>query len=243
MALPILYQDQSLIFVNKPSGLLVHRSAIDRQATEFAMQTVRDQIGQHVYPVHRLDRATSGVLVFALSTQTARTLSEAFANGEVGKTYLAVVRGVPEGEVDVDYPLKEELDRKTDALADPHKAAQPAQTYFKRLATHEFPVQVDKFPSSRYSLVQAQPKTGRKHQIRRHLRHLGHPIIGDVTYGVGKHNRFFETTFKVRRLLLACTEICLRHPVLGTELRVQAPLAEDFSRVIEEIGWGQFVYA
>lgn len=236
-SLPILYQDKDLVVVNKSSGLLVHRSDIDRHANEFALQTVRDQIGQLVYPVHRLDRATSGALIFALSSDVARELTLGFAQGSIGKKYLAIVRGVPRAEIILDYPLKEELDRKSDVKARKDKPAQAAVTKFNTLASYEFPVQVDKYPTSRYSLVQAQPKTGRKHQIRRHLHHLGHPIIGDVTYGSGKHNRFFRESFKVQRLFLACVELAFSHPVSGESLRVKAPLAPEFNHVVNELGW------
>jgi tRNA pseudouridine65 synthase len=241
MPLPILYQDSDLVVVNKTSGLLVHRSHIDRHAEEFALQTVRDQIGQLVYPVHRLDRPTSGVLIFALSSPVARFMATEFAECRIGKTYLAVVRGCPPAESVIDYPLKEVPDAKSDARARPNKPAQPAVTEVHTLATVEFHVSVDKYPTSRYSLVRAHPKTGRKHQIRRHMRHLGHPIIGDVQYGSGKHNRFFRDSLNVRRLLLACTEISFQHPFENRMVRVQAPLADSFRQLIESLGWGAHV--
>lgn len=235
--LPILHHDDELVIINKPSGLLVHRTALDRSATEFALQRVRDQIGQLVYPVHRLDRATSGALIFALSKASARTLTENFADGEVKKTYLAVVRGVPQDRILVDYPLKEPLDKKTDALAAKDKPAQSALTEFEVLRTCELSVKVDKYPTSRYALVRAIPKTGRKHQIRRHLHHLGHPIIGDTTYGSGKHNRYFLKAFQSKRMLLACTELTFPHPVSKKKIHVRAPLASEYKDVLEQIEW------
>lgn len=237
MNLPILYRDTDIVVVHKPSGLMVHRSALDPWATQFAVQMVRDQIGQHVYPVHRLDRGTSGALIFALSSAAARHLTRQFEDHLVAKTYLAVVRGTPQAHVHLDYPLKEILDDKADPLADKNKSAQSAVTEFEAVATKELPVRVDKYPTSRYALVRAYPKTGRKHQIRRHLRHLGHPIIGDVTYGVGKHNRFFANTFKVRRLLLACTEVKFTQPSSGESVHVHAPLAPEFASVLHQLGW------
>lgn len=237
MPLPILFQDEHLVVVNKPSGLLVHRSAIDRHATEFALQTVRDQIGRSVYPVHRLDRATSGALIFALSSEVARAMAGQFAEGRIGKKYLAIVRGIPRGEITLDYPLKEELDAKSDTMARKDKPAQPAVTVFSTLASYEFPIPVDKYPTSLYALVRAEPKTGRKHQIRRHLHHLGHPIIGDVTYGSGKHNRFFRESFQIQRLFLACTEMSFMHPVSERAVSVRAPLAADFHFVVKKLGW------
>lgn len=235
--LPILFQDDDLVVINKPSGLLVHRSAIDRQATEFALQMVRDQLGQRVYPVHRLDRPTSGALIFAFSSAGARHLATEFSEGRVAKTYLAVVRGTPPEEATIDYPLQEELDAKADTWARTDKPSQPAVTVISTVATIEFPVKVDKYPSSRYALVKAQPKTGRKHQIRRHLRHLGHPIIGDVAHGSGKHNRFFRETFQIHRLLLACTELSFLHPRENRIMNVKAPLSEEFQALVEKVGW------
>jgi len=246
MTLPILYQDQDLVVVNKSSGLLVHRSAIDRHATEFAMQIVRDQIGAHVYPVHRLDRATSGALIFARSPETARTLTQSFADARIDKTYIAIVRGTPAAQVTIDHALREELDAKADRmlirkLNGASRPLQSAITHVETLGTFEFQEQVDKYPTSRYALVQAKPKTGRKHQIRRHLRHLGHPIIGDVTYGSGKHNRFFATRFQARRLLLACVEIGFSHPTNGESLRIRAPLAPEFRQILTTLDWSSLV--
>lgn len=241
MSLPILYQDSDLVVVHKSAGLLVHRSLIDRHAQEFALQMVRDQIRQSVFPVHRLDRPTSGALLFALSSEMARILADDFGKGRVGKTYLAVVRGVPPKQVTIDYPLKEELDPKSDFMAQVGKLAQPAVTHVTTLASHEFQVCVDKFPTARYSLVSAKPVTGRKHQIRRHLRHMGHPIIGDVSHGSGKHNRFFAEVLNTRRLLLSCQQLVFNHPRTQVQIVVNSPLAPEFQRLIDKLRWGDFV--
>jgi len=238
MPLPVLFHDKDLLVVSKPAGLLVHRTALDRSGTEFALQMARDQIGTAVYPVHRLDRPTSGALIFALSREMARAMSEEFTARRVGKSYLAVVRGIPrDRQLRIDYPLREELDAVADRGADEDKPAQEAITDVEVVDTVELPVRVDKYPTSRYALVRAKPVTGRKHQIRRHLRHLGHPIVGDVNHGVGKHNRFFTERFGSRRLLLACTEISFRHPGTGRDVLVQAPLSEDFSSLLGKLGW------
>ncbi len=241
MSLPILFQDSDLIVINKPAGLLVHRTGLDRFETQFAMQMLRNQINQHVFPVHRLDRPTSGALVFAKSSEMARSLAEKFADRKVQKKYLAVVRGVAPEKIRVEHALKEEHDDITDKKAHSNKPAQEATTIVERLAQIEFPVAVDKYPTSRYSLVRATPLTGRKHQIRRHLGHINHPIIGDVTHGKGKHNRFFAERFGIRRLLLACTELSFAHPRAGTELTIRAPLAPDFANLLIELGWGAHV--
>ncbi|MCW8193401.1 tRNA pseudouridine(65) synthase TruC [Proteobacteria bacterium 005FR1] len=235
--LEIIYRDEHLVAINKPSGLLVHRSKIDRRETQFALQMVRDQLDQRVYPVHRLDKPTSGVLLFALSPEVARAMSDQFANQAVSKRYLAVVRGyAPEHGV-IDHPLKEELDKMTDRRAQQDKPPQEAVTRFKRLAQIELPVCVERYPQTRYSLVEAIPKTGRKHQIRRHFKHIAHPVIGDAKHGKGVHNRFFQTDFGCHRLLLACVEMSLLHPVSGERIQLRASLEEDFTQVIERFGW------
>ncbi len=233
----ILYRDDCLVAVHKPAGLLVHRSLIDKHATDFALQRVRDQLGRRVYPVHRLDRPTSGVLLFALDAGTARTLTAQFTAGQVVKTYRAIVRGYLEPEGVIDHALREELDVLADANADPNKAPQTAITQFRRLATVELPFPVSRYPTARYSLVELQPQTGRKHQLRRHLKHIFHPIIGDTTHGDGRHNQFFARHFANQRLLLAATRLQLRHPQTGEVLLIRAPLAADFQRIVAALGW------
>ncbi len=235
--LPIIYQDEAIIAVNKPSGLLVHRSEIDRHETRFALQLVRNQIGQRVYPVHRLDKPTSGVLLFALSSQTAKQLCAQFAQKQPKKKYLAITRGIPQAEGRIDHALKEELDKYSDSKARQNKPPQPAITDFRTLAQVELPVQIDRYPSSRYALVECSPHTGRKHQIRRHLKHLAHPIIGDAKHGKGIHNRFFNDTYNTHRLLLAATELHLTHPITQQPLTLVAPLDAVFTNLLREFEW------
>lgn len=238
MSLDVLYQDDQIVAVNKPSGWLVHRTALEPRATEIAMIAVRDQIGREVFPVHRLDRPTSGVLLFALNPAAARALGEEFAAHRVEKKYLAVVRGVPATAVQrIDHALREEHDRIADTKARADKPPQAAVTDIECLAGVELAVAVDKYPTSRYGLVEARPLTGRKHQIRRHLNHISHPIIGDVQHGKGKHNRFFEERFGVRRLLLACTGMTFQHPTRLEKVSVKAPLCPQFLRVMHALGW------
>lgn len=235
--LEIRYQDQWLVAVNKPSGLLVHRSLIDRRETRFALQIVRDQLGQRVYPIHRLDKPTSGVLLFALDPDTARLMGERFSAAAIEKRYVAVVRGYLQGEGCVDYPLKEVLDRMTDRKARTDKPAQPAVTHYRGLATVELPYEVDGYPQARYSLVELIPKSGRKHQLRRHMKHLSHPIIGDSNYGKGRHNRFFAEQLQAGRLLLHAQRIRFSHPHSQRECTITAGVDEVWQGLMCALNW------
>lgn len=235
--LPILYRDPHLIAIHKPAGLLVHRSVIDRREHRFALQMLREQIGQRVYAVHRLDKGTSGVLLFALSSAVGRALSSSFEQRQVGKNYLAVVRGHPPLAGEIDHRLRRHLDCVEGVGAATVTQTQDAWTRYRTLATSELPHRVDRYPSSRYALVELEPLTGRRHQLRRHLKHIAHPVIGDATYGKGRHNRLFQTLFACDRLLLACVELRLPHPVSGTTLMLRAPLASDFCRLLARLEW------
>jgi tRNA pseudouridine65 synthase len=237
----LVYRDDFLVAINKPSGLLVHRSPIDRHETRFALQLVRDQIGRRVYPVHRLDKPTSGVLLFGLSSDIAREVSAQFAAGTVHKDYLAVVRGHCPEAGRIDHPLKAEWDRMADGDRRPDKPAQIALTDFRRLATVEIPFLVDRYPQSRYSLVALQPKTGRRHQLRRHMKHIGYPLIGDAKHGKGVHNRFFQSQYQCHRLLLACIGLELVHPVSGETLSLRARLDASYTRVLQAFDWQRAV--
>jgi len=234
--LTLLHRDDSIAVFNKPAGLLVHRSYIDRSETRFALQMARDLLGQRVYPVHRLDKPTSGVLIFALSPEDAARLTDSFTFGEAHKRYLAVCRGIAPPEGVIDYPLLEEQDRH-DPYRQEGKDPQEAITTFRRLATVELPFAVGRYPSSRYSLLEAEPLTGRRHQIRRHCKHIFHPLVGDVNYGEGRHNRFFREEFDCCRLLLHAAELILPHPRNGQPACFTAPLDSTFSELIHSLGW------
>jgi len=229
--LEILYQDEYLVAVNKPSGLLVHRSWLDPHATEFALQKVRNQIGKFVYPVHRLDRPTSGVLLFALDKDSAKNISEQFIAHTTQKRYLAVVRGHL-GDGELDYPLKEKLDKIADKKAQLDKPAQEAFTEYQCLQQTELPIAVRPYDSSRYSLMALIPKTGRKHQLRRHMAHLRHPIIGDTSHGDGKHNAMFRDNFDCQRLLLHAAYLAVSHPISKQLIEIHAPLDDCFKEIL-----------
>ncbi|MFE8069572.1 pseudouridine synthase [Marinobacteraceae bacterium S3BR75-40.1] len=235
-SLPILYQDQWLVAVHKPAGLLVHRSEIDRRETRFAMAILREQLGRKVFPVHRLDKPTSGILLFALDRDTAASVAIQFENHAVRKRYLTVVRGYPPLGGIIRHPLSVKDDRRSRKTLDVEN--QSALTCYHRLARAELPFAVDKrYPASRYSLVALHPRTGRRHQLRRHMKHISHPIIGDSTYGKGNHNRFFRDQFNVDRLLLAATNLQLKHPVTGEALHLEAKPSQDFQTALEALGW------
>ena len=234
--LEILYQDEHLVAINKPSGLLVHRSMIDTREREFALQLTRDQIGQRVYPVHRLDRPTSGVLLFALSSEIARQLSEQFAQHGVTKRYLALVRGYCDTEGRIDYALKEELDKLSDAKAEKNKDAQPAITEYRCIQQIELPFPVGRFDSARFSWLSLIPHTGRKHQLRRHMKHIFHPIVGDTTHGDGKQNALLRDKFQCHRLMLHANGLQLSHPLSGNSLHIQAGLPHDIRDPLIDMG-------
>ena len=233
--LDIIYRDEHLIAIHKPSGLLVHRTVLDRHETRFAVQILRDQIGQYVHPVHRLDRGTSGVLLFALDRDIGRELSKQFETQQIDKTYLAIVRGHPAEAGIIDHPLTRQFDDYEFRSPDTIGEAQNAVTRYRRLAVTVLPHRVDLYPTSRYALLELKPETGRRHQIRRHLKHIAHPIIGDATYGKGRHNRLFQELFGCHRLLLACLEMRLTHPVSNEPLVLTAPLAVDFSVLADKL--------
>lgn len=228
MKLDILYRDDHLVAVFKPSGLLVHRTAMSRDR-RFALQLVRNQVGCHIYPVHRLDRATSGLLIFGLSSEVAGLIAEQIREHRVDKGYWAFVRGLVHEPTTIDRPLKNaELD-----------VLQEAQTHYLPLRHLTLPVPVGKFPEARYSLIEVWPKTGRRHQIRRHLARAGYPLIGDTMHGDGRNNRIFREHCDSQRLLLESRYLRLTHPVSGEPLILQAPLGRDFAELCTRFGWSE----
>ncbi|KHT46021.1 tRNA pseudouridine(65) synthase TruC [Vibrio sinaloensis] len=235
--LEIIYQDDYFVAVNKPAGMLVHRSWLDKHETQFVMQTLRDQIGQHVFPLHRLDRPTSGVLIFALSSEVASQVMPMFANHEMEKTYHAIVRGWIEESGRLDYALKVELDKIADKHASQDNEAQEAITDYWPLAKVEVPHSTGKFPTTRYCLMEMKPLTGRKHQLRRHMAHLRHPIVGDTTHGDGKHNKLFRDVYDSHRLLLHASSLEFVHPFTNEKLLIKASVDETWQALCQEFDW------
>lgn len=224
--LEILYKDKYLVAVHKPSGMFVHPTKL--AAWEWScMMALRNQIGHWVYPVHRLDRGTSGVLLFALDGKAARAMTGLFENRTVEKKYFAIVRGyAPENGL-IDYPF---FKGKTPFSVE-------AITKYKCKGRVELPFPVGRYSTARYSLVEAKPVTGRRHQIRRHFAHIFHPVVGDTTHGDGIHNRFFREKFGIKRLLLVATKISFFHPYTGEKIVIQASLSRKVHRLIEQFGW------
>lgn len=234
----VIQKTPDWVAVNKPHGLLVHKTFIDRQDPDNLVKQLREDLSrdlnQTLYPVHRLDKPTSGVMVFALNKHTAQHLSEQFAQHTVQKTYLALVRGWPEDKGIIDHPLKKIEDKFDDPRRNKNTEPQAAITHFECLARTEIPFAVDKYPSSRYALLKLTPQTGRQHQIRRHLKHISHPIIGDVRYGKGTHNRFFKTQFGVGRLMLHAHSLTFDDEQ-GHQQDIIAPLDEKITQVIHRL--------
>ncbi|PST67161.1 tRNA pseudouridine synthase TruC [Shewanella algae] len=235
----ILYEDEHLVAIHKPAGLLVHRTYLARKERFFAMQLTRDLVGCHVFPVHRLDRPTSGVLLFAKSSEIAAILCQQFAGRETRKEYLALVRGNMHQAGTLDYPLKEELDAVADKHADRNKEAQDAITHYAPLLNAEIPFPSGRYPSSRFALIRLSPQTGRKHQLRRHMAHLRHPIIGDTTHGDGKQNRFFREHFGLNRLWLLAQSLSFTHPTTGEPVTIVTEPEAEWLQVFEGLGWDE----
>lgn len=212
--LDILYRDEWLVAVNKPAGHLVHPADEPREDDLVAMKILRDQIGQHVYNIHRLDRPTCGVLLFGIDRTVARALHRALERHEVQKSYLAVVSGcAPAAPWDCHEALQK----------DEASPVREAHTSFRRLAS-VCPAAMRHEPPSTLSLVEAIPHTGRYHQIRRHLLQAGLPIVGDFRYaGIEPSQRLGELLGTGGRMLLQSRSLSFRHPATGLATTIEAP--------------------
>lgn len=228
LQLDILYQESDLVAINKPHGLLVHRTSIAADTDVFAVQILRDQIGQKVYPVHRLDRKTAGVLLFALNEEMNSLMQVQFANGQVKKKYHAVVRGFTDDKGEIDYPLKKE-----------DGTVQEAFTSYVTLQRKEVPFAIGKHNTARYSLVELNPTTGRMHQLRKHMAHILHPIIGDRPHGCNKQNKFFKDEFQMITMSLHAMQLEFIHPVSGGIIKISAEYQPEFVRMMDLLGFSR----
>ena len=229
--LEIIYEDAQYVAINKPNGLLVHRTRIAEEKKEFALQLLRDQLGYRLYPLHRLDRGTSGVLLFAKTPAAAAPLVQAFAERQPDKTYFAVVRGYTPEVGTINNPIRPDKDHA-------HKEAQEAITHYTRLATVELPIPVGPYQTARYSLVKIKPETGRMHQIRKHFAHLRHYIIGDKKHGDWRHNRMFLEELGSASLLLHAAALQFEHPFTKAIITIKAQLPANLRRLCQEFSWG-----
>jgi tRNA pseudouridine65 synthase len=223
--LPILFQDEHLVAINKPHNLLVHRSSIAADESVFALQLLRDQLNCWVSPCHRIDRKTSGVLLFALSSEADRAIKKQFELHTCQKKYLALVRGFLPESGTTDRPLEREKGGFQDAI-----------THYRCLQQVELAIEVSRYPTSRYSLAEISPETGRMHQIRRHFAQLRHYLIGDKTYGECKQNKMFEQKFDLDTMLLHAQELTFQHPFSQQMVTIKAPINAEFSRILSAIG-------
>ena len=235
---PVVYRDDRLVAVIKPAGLLVHRTQLDAYERHNLVDRLLDQLGQQVYPVHRLDKPTSGLLLFAFDADCARALTTQFEQREVNKVYHAVVRGYTQEEGCIDYPIGDKDAR--------HNKRLPAVTRYKTIAKLELPHRIDRYPTTRYSLVEVKPVTGRRHQIRQHMKHIHHPLIGDTSYGKAIHNKFFTTHYDCKRLLLHASGLTFTHPFSNSRIVLDAPITDtdigddgQFERVLTDGLWHQ----
>ena len=218
----ILYQDDHFIAINKPAGIFVHRTKLAFQEKS-CMQILRNQLNLWVYPVHRLDRATSGALLFALNPKAASKISNLFQQRKVNKKYIAVVRGFTEKTEVLNYPIRN----------DKNKNPVEAITYYKLKSTIELKHPVGRYQTARYSLVEIKPETGRRHQIRKHFARISHPIIGDVSYGDGAHNHFFRDHFGLNRLMLFAISVGFEHPYSKKSISIRAKLPTDINELLK----------
>lgn len=221
----IIYKDQDLIAINKPHGIAVHRSGYIGADTVYAVQELRNQIGQKVFPCHRLDKKTAGVLLFALNQEMNSLMQKLFRENKVKKKYLAIVRGYTDASGIIDYPLTNDRGKTQEAI-----------TEYKTLSQSEIDIPSGKFNTSRYSLVEVYPQTGRMHQIRKHFAHIYHPIIGDRPHGCNKQNKLFKEKFNMTTMMLHASELSLFHPYIGDEIIIKTKLQEEFIRTKEILG-------
>lgn len=226
MEFRVLYQDQHLVAIHKPAGILVHRTGISADRV-FVLQELRNQLGQHVYPVHRLDRGTSGVLVFAMDPEAARAIQAVMESERSRKTYITIVRGWLPDEGRIDKPLQK----------DGTGELQEALTTYRCIAKGELAIPVDRYPTARYSLADVQLHTGRMHQIRRHFDHLRHPVIGDFKHGDRHHNHAWQTHFASDAMQLHAFRLVIPHPFSGKILDLQTPPDQPMMHAFERLGW------
>jgi tRNA pseudouridine65 synthase len=232
-ALHILYQDEAIIAINKPHGVMVHRSTLAPEDEEAILQRLRDQIGQWVFPVHRLDRGTSGVLLFAFTPSSARILGEQFQQHTITKHYWALIRGKVPSEGRIDYPLATLSEQKGQARFKIVGSEKEAITQYQCLTQYRLPYPVSRYQEAYCSMVNITPQQGRKHQIRRHFKHIHHPLIGDTRYGCRHYNKLFRQFDVTSRLCLHATRLQFQHPINQQMITIEAPFDPSLQALLE----------
>ncbi len=228
MELEIIYKDEYLVAINKPHGLLVHRSEYAGVADFYAVQELKKQLGKKVHPCHRIDRKTGGILLFALTKELNSIMQQQFAGNLVKKKYLAIVRGYTDDSGIIDYSLTNEKGKIQESL-----------TNYNTLGRVELDIPFGKFKTSRYSLVEVYPQSGRMHQIRKHLAHIFHPIIGDRPHGCNKQNKFFKEQWNMDTMMLHASEISFKHPINHEDITIKADIQSEFRRMMELMGFAR----
>lgn len=231
--LEIVFEDEHIVAINKPTGLLVHKSPIDKHETRFALQILRDMLGYRVHPIHRLDKPTSGLLLFAKNVDANKQMQALFSDQKISKHYLAVVRGFTPDNLTIDHPVKAQVDKKYQ----PDIIAKNGTTVLHTIDKTELDISIDKYPKTRYSLVRLSPKTGRRHQLRYHMKHISHPIIGDAKYGKSIHNNYFKQALSCPRLMLSAFQLAFTHPYTDVETKLTACPDGVFLSTCQQLGF------
>lgn len=221
----VIFEDEYFIAVDKPTGILVHRTELSEDKV-FLLQLLRNQVGYPLYTIHRLDRATSGVILLAKNPDIVAAMNEQFRNQQVDKRYLAIVRGWLDDLGTIDYPLKDE----ETGILKPKNALTSYYCLYKSEINEAIGL---RYPTARFSLTVVIPHTGRRHQIRKHFSHIRHPIIGDKRHGDVKQNSYFKSKYQLERMFLHAISLKFVHPINNTPVTICADLDQNFQKAME----------
>lgn len=234
----IYFQDDNLVVIEKPAGFQVHTPTEYAQDGKIVRKNnvsilLRKQLEKNIFTVHRLDRATSGVMMFSLSSEVARLIQKKFHAREVKKTYVCLVRGWTEDAGVIDIPL---------AKSNDSGEMMEARTEYETLHRFELPHALGKYEKVRYSVVRVHPITGKLHQIRRHFKHISHPLVGDTVHGDGKHNRLWKDLLekaggKQSYLFLKAYALEMKHPITAESQQFTTRWNQTWLRMFNLIGW------
>lgn len=227
-AINIIYEDEYMIVVNKPNNFLIHQSHYARNINEpTLLEFLHEQLGYQIYPAHRLDRKTSGIILLAKEKEFVKEFQALFTTNDIIKTYYAIVRGFSKTSGTIDSPVKND---DTGVYKD-------AVTNYKTINNIALDIPVRPYDGSRYSLMKLTPSTGRMHQLRKHLNKISHPIVGDYKYGDRFHNRMFETEFNCKYLFLHAYSISFIHPITNQQMNLTADFPTDWEMLFKKFDW------